>query len=320
MTQELFEIDKKTLEEYYKRLLKTNYQFKFLQLRFIWNFIHDRDSFRPLCDLLKTKGQRYELDAYGIVDLNKIIILPDKHDERIYLSYFIIEKILKPKTNPSIKSMSLIGRNYAENKEGDESIFFELFNDLFLEPFIYFLLNHTNKHFWVLGLLKKYKHRTEWFNRELLYKIATDETQKAEHNLKSNLYKYLFDNGLDFYIEPNSPSGEIDFIGSQKNSTNKLLAEGKVFNGIKANIVKGIWQIHTYIKENNEKDGYLIIYSICPKIISFNFNNDSDSFPYCILDNKRIYFVVIDIYSHGKTAAIRGQQDLIEINNNDLIK
>jgi hypothetical protein len=322
MIEDLIDIDKKTLEEYYDRLLRIDKQFKYLQLRMLWDFIHENESFKQICESLRSNDPNYQLhtQANGLVEYGKPFpLFVYNHVKRVNLTYFILEDILKP--NREITVMSQIGRNFAPNKEGSEESFFALFNALFLEPFIYFILNKTQKPIWALGILQKYKHRTEWFNKEKLNSIATIDSSKTEDSLKSNLYKYLFDKGVELFIEPSSPSGEIDFIGSQKNTKEKLLVEGKVFDGAnrgKNYIIKGIFQLLTYIKENNEMEGYLVIYSITPKILSFKFNSVPNIFPYCNLDNKRIYFVIVDIYLYETTASKRGKQEFIEITDSDL--
>jgi hypothetical protein len=312
MTEELTEIDKKTLREYYDRILKTSIEFKYLQLKFLWDFIHNCDSFRYLCDSIKSSVHPGEVRHYNIVDHHQRIPLPENHFERVKLLYVILEQIVSP--NHDINTMSQIARNYASIKQGSETIFFELFNDLFLEPFVFYLINQTNRKVVIIDLIKKYKHRSEWFNKDTLNEIAKTDTQKTEHYLKRDLYRFLFDHGLNLSIEPTSPSGEIDFIAAQKNSTNKLLAEGKVYDGVKRNkkyIQDGIWQLLTYLKDHNENEGYLIIYSISSsKTLSFDFKNEIGANWNCILQNKRIFIFVIDINIYDKSAQKRGQVEI----------
>jgi hypothetical protein len=346
MTEELLDIDKKTLQEIYTRLLRTNSDYKYLQLRFLWDYIHETKCFSQICEMLKKKKTLCENQAERIVDIRPTptIALPNVYLERINLTYFIIDHILKsnivkdgiPQTKHGIDTMYAIGKYYdtKSDKEKSQEKYFELFNDLFLEPFVYFILHHASRHFLVLGLFKKYKHRSEWFNRELLHNLAKKKATiknsdrvkkrinlKTEKNLLSNLHKFLFDQELTIFIEPSSHSGEIDFIGWQKDSSNKLIAEAKVFDGVnrgKPYIIAGLGQLLPHIAENNENEGFLIIYNICQKILSFKFENNSEGFPYCMLDNKRIYFVVIDVCAHRKTASGRGSSKIIEITYNDL--
>lgn len=310
MLEELVEIEKKTLQEFYNRVLRTNFEFKYLQLKFMWEYMHASASFQHLCESIKANQHQAEFRVFNIVENNDRFPLPEKYKERILLLYFIIEKIVSP--NHDISTMSQIGRNYSTNKTLNEQAYFDLFNDLFLEPLIFYFLNQASRKVFILELLRKYKHRSEWFNKEYLISIHTSQTKKGEHYLKSDLYKYLFDSGLSLTIEPSSPLGEIDFIAAQKQSTNKVLAEGKIYDGSsrgKKYIQDGIWQLLKYLKDFNETEGYLIIYNIGNKTLTFNFNNEPGMDTNCILDQKRIYLQVIDLSSVKIPASKTGKPD-----------
>jgi hypothetical protein len=77
-----------------------------------------------------------------------------------------------------------------------------------------------------LALLKRYKHKCEWFQRENLFKLRDNNSRKGEKLLASHLYEYLYDQGLDFTIEPYSVSGEVDLI-DDKQGDNPFVAEAK---------------------------------------------------------------------------------------------
>ncbi len=302
-------------------MLRATRHLKYLHLKFLWHYIHHSEQFSQLAEVIKEKAQPQLVRAFQILDEHKksVPVLPDNHFERIYLAYLVIDEILKP--NHPLHIMSVIGRDYSPQKQGTHEEFFSVFNDLFLEPLILFLTHQANKNFLVLGLLKKYKHRSEWFNRDELLKFAKDNKSTVEDTLKSDLYRFLFDNGLDLFIEPQSPAGNIDLIASQKNSPNKTLAEGKIFDGDKRSksyIIKGVWQLLTHVKENNESKGYLVIYNISSKVLTFNMKQPSSPFSFCSVDNKTIYLIVIDIFNYDKTASTRGKQELVEINESDI--
>lgn len=61
----------------------------------------------------------------------------------------------------------------------------------------------------ILGLLIKYKQRSEWFGRRQLRLLAE---QGGERSLAVDLQQYIFDQGVEFVIEPSSSSGEADLV------------------------------------------------------------------------------------------------------------
>src|SRR6266581_393430 len=69
-------------------------------------------------------------------------------------------------------------------------------------------MNETRK------AIRSIKHRSEWFYREQLWQLAS-ESQKGEKLLALDLYAYLYDQGINFSIEPSSLSGAIDLIAAQ---------------------------------------------------------------------------------------------------------
>ena len=320
MTEDFNQIDKKMLAEHYDRFLRTNYTYKRLQLQFLWKFLHGSELFSPLCGVIKQKAlPRFDQNRYWIVWDQKANPLPDSPEERIQLSYAIIEDIVINNHDSTI--MYRIGKQYLGKQPGTETDYFNLFNDLFLEPFILFLNHHAIKNILILELLKKYKHKTEWFTGEKLFEMVQNNSRKAEQLLTSDLYSYLFDKGLNFHIEPKAPSGRLDFVGSQQNSPNKILIEGKLFDAdgrSKSYLVQGFHQLLTYTKTFNEDKSYLVIYNISPKHLTINIQGDSSGFSCFLADNRRVYLIVIDIFIHQEPASTRPKADIVEINEADL--
>jgi hypothetical protein len=87
--------------------------------------------------------------------------------------------------------------------------------EFFLYPLYYYVDEHLDNQGVMLSLLMRYKHRSEWFYREQLWKKSQerDESKKrneVEKRLAVDLYAYLYDQGIDFQIEPSSMPGAID--------------------------------------------------------------------------------------------------------------
>lgn len=245
--------------------------------------------------------------------------IPDKYPDRVYGTYFLIEIMIKD--GRSQDPMSGIGKKYNQDLHEDfRGNNFEIFNDLFLEPFVFFFLNQTDRSVFFLGLLKRYKQRAEWFNKVELSSLV-QQSQIAEKLLKEDLCMYLYDEGAELYIEPSSQSGEIDVIAVDNSSEQKALIEAKIFDGnsrSKSYMIKGYHQTDAYLKDHVQNKGYLIIYNLSSTLLSINAN-PGVTFPYVIRDNRLIYFVVVDIYQHDKPASVRGARDIIEIKEQDLL-
>ena len=172
-------------------------------------------------------------------------------------------------------------------------------------------------------MLRRYKHKCEWFQRDFLFKLWSDNTVRGEKLLALHLYEYLYDQGLDFTIEPSSVSGEVDLIAAQK-SDDPLIADTKIFNpGSKKGkeyIVKGFNQIYLYTVDYDEPFGYLIIYKISDVDLRFTLANQEQSTPFVVHNNKTVFIVIIDIYPHETSASKRGPLNPVEITEADLIR
>ena len=146
--------------------------------------------------------------------------------------------------------------------------------------------------------------------------------QIGEKLLAKNLYEYLYDQGIDFFIEPASISGEVDLISSQ-NSDDPLLADIKIFNPEKSKdkryICNGFNQVYTYTLDYNESFGYLVIFNTCETDLRFSLSNQEISTPFVLHNNKTIFLITIDIFPYSKSASKRGVLKTIEITERELI-
>lgn len=191
----------------------------------------------------------------------------------------------------------------------------KVFMDLYLEPFYIYVDEQIDNQKAILNFILRYKHRSEWFHSERLLKIANDEKAKRESGekkraeiedrLATDLYSYLYDEGINFHIAPSSITGKIDLIEEkrpllegQEDSSHRLLADAKVFDGKNRNcsyIGKGFGQILRYCKKYNEFFGYLIIYNISDGELEFELESTINRLPIYAYYGKTIVFIVIDI-------------------------
>ncbi len=188
-----------------------------------------------------------------------------------------------------------IGRNFAS--ELDESL--DEFREMLLEPFYEYLDEALDSQMAVLSLLVKYKRKVEWFEREALAELAKgDERALAKH-----LYAYLFEQGLEFHIEPQSASGEADLVAPE------LVLDAKVFDAARRNltyITHGVNQLYAYASDFNQTVGYLVVYKTCSEALHFSVRSADDLVPHVNAAGKTLYLLVIDICQYDTSASKRG--------------
>jgi hypothetical protein len=198
--------------------------------------------------------------------------------------------------------------------------------ELFLEPFCNYVDEQLDDQRVMLALLKRYKHRSEWFHRERLWELSEKQDKSAKRNeverrLAVDLYSYLYDQGIDFHIEPSSMPGAIDLIAAQ-GTNDPLLLDVKVFDNKNRNkyyLRKGFNQIYTYALKYNEPFGYLVIYKITDRDLCFSLKQ-SDYVPVIIHNHKTIFLLTIDVFPHAKPPSQQGSLKPVVITEGDLVE
>jgi hypothetical protein len=276
-----------------------------------WGFLQNHPI---LAGILEDLGHRCpEKEAQKIFENSKGSIFHTEL-ENAALSYFVIKKCVE---SASGGIEARIGKIYVTQAgKYDEAL--ERFNNIFLETLYEYLDENIDDQRVILALLRRYKHKCEWFQRDNLIRLS----ELGERKLAEHLYEYLYDQGLNFVIEPKSASGEADLVSIQKGEE-PLIADAKIFdnNGRgKSYICKGFNQIYTYTRDYNEPFGYLVIYKICEEEPKFLLANQTQSTQSVIHNNKTIFLITIDIFPYETTASKRGTLKIIEITEEDLIK
>ena len=190
------------------------------------------------------------------------------------------------------------------------------FREEYVEPLFDYIDEQIDDKRMTLGLLKKYKHRCEWFRREQMLTIAKANTQQGEKSLVFDLYEYLHDQGLQFHIEPQSDSGRVDLISNQSGK-DRLLADAKIFNADgsqdRGYIVKGFRQLYDYMKDYHETFGYLVIFKTCEDDLSIPTEQQESGIPFVCHNNKTIFILIIDVCCYTQSASKRGKLKVHEI-------
>lgn len=276
-----------------------------------WGFLQNYPVFVGILEDLGHRCPEIEKEAQQKIFENPDGLIFHTELENAALSYFVIKKCVESdKSNVEAH----IGKIY-DFQANNYNLLLERFNDIFLET----LYEHIDDQRAILALLRRYKHKCEWFQRDNLIKLS----EQGERKLAEHLYEYLYDQGLNFMIEPSSASGEADLVSIQKGDE-PLIADTKIFNPEKSKgksyIATGFNQIYTYTRDYNEPFGYLIIFKICEEEPKFLLANQTQSTPFVIHNNKTIFLITIDIFPYETTASKRGLLKPIEITEEDLIK
>lgn len=298
------------LQKRVRRVNSSEFQVFHYVLKQLWGFLHDQPLFLGIMQELSLKADRVADDVEKIFSGRNAIVF-DSEEENVVAAYLVIKRCVESdKNNIEIE----IAHNYSN--EGKHNDALEAFKDIFVEPFYEYLDENLDDSGFILSLLHRYKHKCEWFLRNLLYSTWEKETRKGEKLLALHLYEYLHDQGVEFSIEPSSASGEADLVSAQ-NTDEPLIADVKIFNPAKSKgkdyIAKGFRQIYTYTLDYNEPMGFLIIFKTCEEDIKLPFTNQAQKTPFVQHNNKTIFFLVVDVYPYEKSASKRCKLEFVEL-------
>jgi hypothetical protein len=175
------------------------------------------------------------------------------------------------------------------------------------------------------GLLLKYKQRSEWFHRSRLRAIADGEFEgkSGEKALAVDLQEYVFDQQVEFVIEPVSASGETDLVlkdpeGGRLILDDKYIAEDASRSEIVRKLSEGFHQVYRYCVDFNEPDGYLVVFIRSAKRIALELEQ-SDGARFLRLGGKNIYYIEVHV-SEEPSASRSGRAEEIQISRDELIK
>ena len=282
------------LQKRLNRLSATGFPaFHFVLLR-TWWFLQEDEIIKGILDSLERQFPEAAADADKILQGISRVGLSESSNSAI--CYWVVKKCMSiddPEIEKYIGHILDVGGNFDDHVQN--------FFRSFVQPLFDYIEEEIDDRRITLSLLKKYKHRCEWFRREQLLDACKADTQRSEKTLAFDLYEYLHDQGLQFHIEPQSDSGRVDLISNQSGK-DRLVADAKLFNpegGQNASyIVKGFRQVYDYTKDFNESFGYLVIFKTCEQDLSIPTQNQEAAIPFITHNNKTIFIVVIDIFRY----------------------
>jgi hypothetical protein len=184
------------LQKKVKRLNSCDYKlFHSLFVQF-WGYLQSHTLYAGTLAKLAAEAPAYEADV-GAVTKSQVF-LAETEKEAIHFNYRLLEFCAAQPVNSGHGPEAMIGRGIASSNKFSEML--DAFRDAYLEPFYEYLDESLDGQTAVLSLLLKYKRRVEWFDRDEVGKLVAN----GERTVAKHLYAYLFDQGLEFHIEPQS--------------------------------------------------------------------------------------------------------------------
>lgn len=296
---------KNKLQLRYKRLSNPFPEQFHYHLRQFMKFITENSVYRSILDecLHKHTDSARKAGIIGGQHSGEGMYLKNE-EENVAIGYYVVTNILATRTSDDTwtpeQFVVMISKRYKAKDSQDYNYYNQFFLNYFVNPIVDYIEERIDEQILILHSLRRFKHFSEWYRTSELLELYNNDTRRGEQVLKKELYKFLFLEGIECIIEPESASGFADAIIPQ--TGHKLIVEVKIFTGGVNTITKGFNQLYTYNNNYNEPFGYLILFKTCETDIKFQLKWTDDKIPYITYNNKTFYFIVIDIL-RGKTAS-----------------
>jgi hypothetical protein len=88
----------------------------------------------------------------------------------------------------------------------------------------------------------------------------------------------------------------------------------------KSYIISGFHQAYIYACDFNEPCAYLVIYKMCGEALNFLVPTTKGWFPSLTVNNKTIFFIVVDIFEHGAPASKRGPMKSVDTTAQEFVQ
>jgi hypothetical protein len=186
-----------------------------------WKYFDQQDILVGIMNFLLPQFPEIEQEI-NLIFQDKKGLYGDTEEEAAAIGYHVLRRLIDPKNFSKIQT---IAHQYRRSTDLHEAL--ECIREIFLEPFYEYVDEQLDDQRAMLALVIRYKHRSEWFNRDYLWRLSQAKG-RGEKGLAIDLYSYLYDQGIDFTIEPSSIKGEIDLIAAQ-NTNDPLLLDAKIF-------------------------------------------------------------------------------------------
>lgn len=199
----------------------------------------------------------------------------------------------------------LVVRCFGEYLNGDNFIKTDeavsVLREVVLESLFEYLDENLDDRNSIYFILTKYKQRSEWFRKNRLRDFAENglENVQGEKALVVDVKEYVLDQGVEFFVEPTSASGEPDIIikspdGSYIVIEAKYIKENSDRSDILTKMASGFHQTYRYCNDFNVGCGFLVNFVADKKRISIDLEIQ-DGIPFLQIGNKTVYYIEVVI-------------------------
>jgi hypothetical protein len=187
-----------------------------------------------------------------------------------------------------------LGREFGDGSSFDENN--RSFMELFVSPLVHYLEDRLADGGSVLGILQRYKRRTEWFHQADLFGRYHADTTRGEDTLDAHLREYLVDQGVPFpFPQVHSPSGRADAIAGV-GGDDPLPLEIKLFlpeaGKDQSHLRQGFVQAYRYAADFGATVAYLVCFNLTAGTLGFESDGDRSHWPSQIRLGDRVIFLI----------------------------
>lgn len=199
-----------------------------------------------------------------------------------------------------------------------------ILRDVAIDGLYEYLDEHLDERNSIYSILIKYKQRSEWFRKNRLREYAEIglEGKKGEVALAIDVQEYILDQGVEFFVEPASASGEVDLV--LKSSEGRYIVVDAKYvknessrSSIRNKLASGFHQVARYCNDFDVSEGFLVNFVANTTRIRLALDT-LDNFPYLEVGNKIIYYIEVNI-ADELSASKSGKATEIELTKDELI-
>mgnify|MGYP006300555069 FL=1 len=275
------------------------------------------DDINQIYDEVVSNAQEYQPRSYEA----------DSFEEHASACMKIVKTITKYQKSSTGRHRQLIRRlaeyiNPVSRPSLNDS--YDYIRDIALDGLFEYLDERLDTSNAIFGILRKYKQRSELFHQFRLRDIAKNglEGKTGERALTVELQGYILDQGVEFFIEPTSSSGEVDLImrdadGRYVIIDAKYIPEKYERSKIKDKLSSGFNQVARYCIDFNETEGFLVVFNQSDKKLNLGLK-ESDGKRYLKVGGKIAYYFPINI-ANLPSASQEGKATSYRFSKEDLV-
>lgn len=200
----------------------------------------------------------------------------------------------------------------------------KIIRDVAVDGLYEFLDEHLDERNAIYFLLIKYKQRSEWFRKLRLRGIAENglEGRSGERALAIDVQEYVLDQGVEFFVEPASSSGEVDLVLKSSGDRYliidaKYLREHEDRSAVVSKLAGGFHQVSRYCTDYSVPDGFLVCFVATKTRLRLELE-ENDGIPFLAIGGKNVYYIEI-LIGEEPSASKSGKAQEYEIARAELV-